>query len=604
MAKMTIKTDSRDPCCCPVCTGLQTAERPLFGTGQTLTAADLTALQDYVLKKNRLHNRLQHGWGVVCGLEVFCHDCEGSVTIRPGYAIDPCGDDIVVTDSVRFDVIEAIRDCLHVQRKRGDDCDPWVPPRDEGCDEVLSHWCIALRYREVETAVGQRLTTGGVACETIGKGMGSGGCSCGGDCGCGGGSSCCGKCCSARTPAVAEYRPTTLTASNACAPRRIRECFDVTLIPRKDPCRPRMPEFRDPQGSESVGLQSLGLIGWLIPEKSLLRNIIECVLRDVAVVTNALTAEDNAVFAQLATQTPTQLAAGSLQLDAVHAAICRARGAILEALQNDRGTTRCQLLRATADVTLPPPARDANNEITEDRAEYFDRAKQRSADLVAAWAQAILDCICTAFLPRCPEDPCDDRVEIACVSVQGGKILSICNHTCRKYAGAFPSTFYWMSLVPVIPLFAKLLAMLCCQPDLLRRNSPLVNDLMPLLDRIDPTGNLRREVVKDDFAAPRRLAAMAVEFSKAPAEPTVVSQIERAVTALVRPPADEAGTTDETEKPDMDELHKELAALRADVDALKAVKDTGKTGTAPRSKAATKAKPGARTSRTSKPRKG
>ena len=193
MSMMTMKPDSKDPCCCSPCAGLEIAEQALFGTGQTLTAADLTSLQEYVKTKNRLHNRYQHGWGVVCGLEVLCHDCEGSVTIRPGYAIDPCGDDIVVADAVRYDVIEAIRDCTTAARKRGDDCDPWVPPRDEGCDEALTHWCVALRYREVETAVSQRLTTGGLACETMGKSSKT--CTCGGSCGCGGSCNCgCEKC--------------------------------------------------------------------------------------------------------------------------------------------------------------------------------------------------------------------------------------------------------------------------------------------------------------------------------------------------------------------------------------------------------------------------
>jgi hypothetical protein len=115
----------------------------------------------------------------------------------------------------------------------------------------------------------------------------------------------------------------------------------------------------------------------------------------------------------------------------------------------------------------------------------------------------MIDCICHAFIPQCDDDPCDDRVEVACVTVKGDKILRICNHSCRRYAGAFPSTFYWMSLVPVLPLIGKVLAWLCCRPELLRRNSPLVNDLMPALDAIDPTGRLRQAIVGNNFALPK-----------------------------------------------------------------------------------------------------
>ena len=594
MSIMTTKPDSGDPCCCSPCAGLKAAEYPLFGTGQTLAAADLTALQDFVRAKNRLHNRYLHGWGVVCGLEVLCHDCEGSVTIRPGYAIDPCGEDIVVADAVRYDVIEAIRDCARVTRKGTGDCDPWVPPRDEGCGDALSYWCIAVRFREVETAVGQRLTTGGIACETIGKGAKAGDCGCGGSCGCGGQRGC-GKCETPRTRAVAEYRPSTLVASNACAPRRVRECFDLALIPRKEPCDPRLPEQRDPQ-TGADGRQPLGLIGWLIPEKSLLRNTIDCVTRDVQVMTERLTDADSDVFSQLSSSSAADVAASDLELDAVHLAICHARAAVLEVLQDDHGTTRCQLLRATAEVTLAPPAR-SDGEVTENRADYIARAQQIAVDLLAAWVQAMLDCICRAFLPRCPDDPCDDRVELACISVKNGKILSICNHTCRKYAGAFPSTFYWMSLVPLIPLFARMLAMLCCRPDLLRRNSPLVNDLMPLLDSVDPSGKLRQAVVKDNFALPRRYVAMAAKFSGSPVLPRISDRLEQAAGALAEPKP-KAPTAEQ----DRDDLRKELMALKEEVNVLKGRVEPEKEGSgsaAPKTARSTKG-----SSKFTKPSKG
>ncbi|HEX6324243.1 MAG TPA: hypothetical protein VFZ36_11000, partial [Vicinamibacterales bacterium] len=85
-----------EPCTprCPACGGLQCLCRPRFFPGQLLTDQDLNRLQQYVIDKNKLHNRYLHGWGVACGLEVVCDVCESShVVVRPGYALSPCGDD-------------------------------------------------------------------------------------------------------------------------------------------------------------------------------------------------------------------------------------------------------------------------------------------------------------------------------------------------------------------------------------------------------------------------------------------------------------------------------------------------------------------------------
>ncbi|TIX49626.1 hypothetical protein [Alteraurantiacibacter aquimixticola] len=559
----TSKTHTADPCCCPACTGLATFERPLFATGQTLTASDLTALQSYVAGKNRLHNRYLHGWGVVCGLEVLCDDCEGSVSIHPGYAIDPCGEDIVVGAPTRYDVAAAIRDCAGKGRSRTGDCDPWVPPPDPGCADALAYWCIALKYREVETAVSQRLTTGGSACVTIGKGAAGPSCGCGGSwgCGCGGDGNC--GCQGAK--ASTSYAPNTIVASNSCAPRRVKECFDIVLIPSDEPCGPQLKNFR---GSMREDKNPLGLIGWLIPEKSLLRNIIDCVLKDIKALTDGLSDDEGQILAALATTEPAALAASTLTLDDTHAAVCKLRGLVLGLLQGDAGTTRCQMLRAVAEATLAPPTRgnDAMGIPADDRATYFARAKQVLLDLLAAWLQLVLDCICRAFLPRCEDDACDDRVELACITVKQGKIIDICNHSCRRYAGAFPSTFYWMSLIPIVPLIARMLAMVCCQPALLRKNSPLVNDLVPLLATVDPSGRLARAITDDDFALPRRLVGMAAKFAETPVVPALAARLNATSAENYAP--GKPRSTSAVEGSETAALRQDVAALREELTAL------------------------------------
>ena len=125
-------------------------ERPRFFAGQLLTESELNSEQAYVLAKNRLHNRYLHGWGVVCGLEVVCSSCDGWVHIREGYALDPCGNDIVVCRGRDFNVIEAINQCIDAKRSRYDDCPPWQDPNDD-CKDDEEQWCITIEYDEVQT---------------------------------------------------------------------------------------------------------------------------------------------------------------------------------------------------------------------------------------------------------------------------------------------------------------------------------------------------------------------------------------------------------------------------------------------------------------------
>ncbi len=72
-------------------------------TGQLLTAEDLQRDQEYFRDRLRRHNRALHGWGVVSGLDVDAvQDDDGTVTVTvaPGYALGPQGDEIVVAEQV------------------------------------------------------------------------------------------------------------------------------------------------------------------------------------------------------------------------------------------------------------------------------------------------------------------------------------------------------------------------------------------------------------------------------------------------------------------------------------------------------------------------
>jgi hypothetical protein len=82
------------------------AEVPRYYPRQLITPDDLTLEQDYFRDRMRRHNRLLHGWGVVCGAVV----CPASTThtngvvalnpwevvVQPGYVLGPYGDEIVL----------------------------------------------------------------------------------------------------------------------------------------------------------------------------------------------------------------------------------------------------------------------------------------------------------------------------------------------------------------------------------------------------------------------------------------------------------------------------------------------------------------------------
>lgn len=79
-------------------------QRLRYFTGRHMAARDCTAEQDYHRTHRLLHNRMQHGWGVVCGLHVGEHpvpSCRNDhVKVSCGFALDCCGREIPVPKEV------------------------------------------------------------------------------------------------------------------------------------------------------------------------------------------------------------------------------------------------------------------------------------------------------------------------------------------------------------------------------------------------------------------------------------------------------------------------------------------------------------------------
>ncbi len=120
--------------------GFIATERSRFFTGKFMTARDFRTDQGYFLSRHRMHNRLLHGWGIVCGLRVTPHpdpDCADSwVMVGPGIAIDCCGRELILEKAKAVKV--------------------WDPPESPGqsltplTEADLAEFLICIQYDEKE----------------------------------------------------------------------------------------------------------------------------------------------------------------------------------------------------------------------------------------------------------------------------------------------------------------------------------------------------------------------------------------------------------------------------------------------------------------------
>lgn len=129
---------------CSCCSdSLECFEKPRFFCGQLLTDVDLEAAMNYVVAKNRLHNRYLFGAGVVCGLAVRCDPCDaGSVVIESGYALDCNGNDVIVCSEKPFDVKG------YLDRRKKEKQTDCFSQRTAGCVTAQTEYCLVISYEE------------------------------------------------------------------------------------------------------------------------------------------------------------------------------------------------------------------------------------------------------------------------------------------------------------------------------------------------------------------------------------------------------------------------------------------------------------------------
>lgn len=132
------------------------AELPRYYPRQLITPDDLTLEQNYFRDRMRRHNRLLHGWGVVCGgmvCPVTVTNADGStsfkpwqVTVQRGYALGPYGDEIIL-------------DCIRTVDLRTSGCsgvtgEPCIDAPDPWCSQVFTPptttnvLYIAVKYKQ------------------------------------------------------------------------------------------------------------------------------------------------------------------------------------------------------------------------------------------------------------------------------------------------------------------------------------------------------------------------------------------------------------------------------------------------------------------------
>ena len=471
--------------------------RPKFFAGQLLTEDDLSALTDYTIAKDRLHNRHLFGAGVVCGLRVSCDPCGGgAITVNPGYALDCCGNDLVLPCAATLDVNTMIRDLRAAQL--GKDCgDPCAGQGTavSGSQDTspIRRYCLYARYGEQETDLVAPYATGEpcgqVTCEPtrIREGV-----------------SFVLKC-----PAAASPPDDLRTTIKACMPgpdilgpqarlKAYSEPMTAAAAAAEHPpafgpadaeqltdARSGLAELQGGAGEEQVrsATEHVRRLAALIARYDLARERIE--YKDIAdargelgqaakALVGAPAAAGYGPLDQLAVKAlleqATQLADPAVTLphvllamlaqgrpldDSVLAAVNTDAAVVLEwlldRLDNDPALADCELRVQAQALSLTSPAKGDIRQL---------RSLGRDAsDLAELVARAVRDCICAAFDPPCA--PCEDTdVLLACLEVRDCTVVRICNAE-REYVISGPALRCWLPT----GLLRQWLELFCCPPD-------------------------------------------------------------------------------------------------------------------------------------------
>jgi hypothetical protein len=139
-------------------------ERLRYFPRQLITADDMRTEQHYLRERMKRHNRFLHGFGVVCGCEVIAPTATSppwQLTVCPGYAVSPQGDEILIPQPVTFDLQTGVQN--------PDSCTPPCPcPPQPVCQPPIqqSIGYLCVRYTECVTRP-VRVHPAGCGCDQL-----------------------------------------------------------------------------------------------------------------------------------------------------------------------------------------------------------------------------------------------------------------------------------------------------------------------------------------------------------------------------------------------------------------------------------------------------
>ena len=403
--------------CCPSCGSVECLCRPRFFAGQLLSEKDLNLLDSYIKNKNRLHNLGQHGWGVVNGLKVLCDPC-GDVKVTRGYAVDPCGDDIVVCEDTNVNFCDLIRKCK--QSVKLPDCEPFRKPQSSQCDDLEEEWVVTIKYQEWATRGITALRGSNCSSSNCNTDNSASGCSCGGTTSC-----CCGTGSKAPLNSNTNFTGANRGSPPECEPTVICEGYSFGAYPKP------VEDSKDDQDDKTFNLT-----GSFADAFNCCAQTLNATIPPMPDLTN------DPDLLQLA--------------KAISGWCCQWRINLLKYFATHPNTS-CEIIDFLKAIVCPSLA-NPNNFLQDFIVSFLS--------LFAAWAEGLKICLCLALLPPTPEPTCDSRVPLATVKVRARdcKILSICNWTTeRKIMVTWPAMGHWLGILSVGEFFHGLLDTLCCQ---------------------------------------------------------------------------------------------------------------------------------------------
>jgi hypothetical protein len=417
--------------------------RPRFFAGQLLTEEDLNRLDRYIVGKSKLHNRYLQGWGVVCGLEVVCHPCKDEVIVRPGYALSPCGEDIVVCDQVTVPICDLINACNEQERRQWE-CEPYPYGRGDDCKDGCRDYILSIRYDEKPSRGVVPLKMGGSAC-----------CSrCGGTSGNGKKSSCG---CSAQSNGNGASRSSISTkrTPQQCEPTATCEGFKFDVSREKTSQASLLGSVpNNIRGSWTPGMLTpistagpfpLGSLGkWGSYQLDPLRLCL----------------------AELTATVPHIPDGDPPSKEAMHDWCCGVKQALIDYLQTHT-TYDCQLDEKLAAFVCPPVPQEMS------AGDYYKLVVASMNGLMELGTSYLQYCMCSRLIPPCPGPVEDPRVPLAKITVCGDdcRVVRVCNVGVRKYVLTFPLIEYFLGGLGLGNIWQRRLDEICC-PDEVEEPQP------------------------------------------------------------------------------------------------------------------------------------